>query len=129
MRTFPVVSCSLAMCLQIFIPIGAALAQDEPNTARVLLDQCTAYLSGHAEAPARITCENTISSTLRAVEAIRSIDREFKPPFCIRGGNLPSANQAALIFEKYARSHPDVLGLSPELVVISAMKEAYPCAR
>jgi hypothetical protein len=129
MRTFPLVSCSLAMCLQILTPIGTASAQQEPNTARVLLDQCTAYLSGHAEAPARITCENTILSTLRTIEALPSIGLEFKPPFCFRGGSAPSARQAAQIFEKYVRGHPDMLSQPAELVVISAMKDAYPCTR
>jgi hypothetical protein len=117
------------MCLPIVAFVGTSFAQEEPNSARVLADQCTAYLSGSAEPPARITCENTILSTLRTIEALPSIDLEFKPLFCFRDGSAPSARQAAQIFEKYVRDHPDMLSQPAELVVISAMKDAYPCTR
>ncbi len=105
-------------------PVQAPAAQ-QGNEARGLLRQCSAYIAGHSEIAAQMTCENTIWSILRTVEKIKIGQPDFRPPYC---GTEPSVRQAARLFVEYINTHPDALKQPAEYAVIDALKESYPCA-
>ena len=86
---------------------GRAAAEQQPNTAEALLHQCEAYVSGDAEALSRMTCENTIWSTLKAMDVSKTVDPKFKAPYCKPEGMEISVRQGADLFVKYVNEHPD----------------------
>ena len=106
---------------------GRAAAEQQPNTAEALLHQCEAYVSGDAEALSRMTCENTIWSTLKAMDVSKTVDPKFKAPYCKPEGMEISVRQGADIFVKYVNEHPDVLRYPAEHAVILAIRSVYPC--
>src|SRR6516162_6243495 len=74
----------------LLLAAAPAVAQQKPNTAERLLQQCQAYVSGNAEVMAQMTCENTIWSILKAMEASKS-DR-----FELQGALLQAPGPRAL---------------------------------
>jgi Rap1a immunity proteins len=106
---------------------GRAAAEQQPNTAEALLHQCEAYVSGDAEALSRMTCENTIWSTLKAMDVSKTVDPKFKAPYCKPEGMDISMRQGADVFVKYVNEHPDVLRYPAEHAVILAIRSVYPC--
>ena len=106
---------------------GRAAAEQQPNTAETLLQQCEAYAAGDAEVMSRMTCENTIWSTLKAMDVSKAVDAKFKAPYCKPEGTDISVRQGADIFVKYVNLHPDVLHYAAEHAVIMAIRNAYPC--
>ena len=106
---------------------GPAAAEQQPNTAEALLHQCEAYVSGDAEALSRMTCENTIWSTLKAMDVSKTVDPKFKAPYCKPEGMDISVRQGADIFVKYVNEHPDLLRYPAEHAVILAIRSVYPC--
>ena len=106
---------------------GRAAAEQQPNTAETLLQQCEAYAAGDAEVMSRMTCENTIWSTLKAMDVSKTVDAKFKAPYCKPEGMEISVRQGADIFVKYVNEHPDVLRYPAEHAVILAIRSAYPC--
>jgi hypothetical protein len=105
-----------------------AAAQQKPNAAEALLQQCQAYVSGNAEVMAQMTCENTIWSILKAMEASKAIDPSFRAPYCKPEGLDLSVERAARIFVEYVNIHPDLLRYPAEHAVLLAFRNAYPCA-
>ena len=107
---------------------AAPAAAQKPNTAEALLQQCQAYVSGNAEVMAQTTCENTIWSILKAMEASKAIDPSFRAPYCKPEGLDLSVERAARIFVEYVNIHPDLLRYPAEHAVLLALRNAYPCA-
>lgn len=104
-----------------------ALAQQKPNTAESLLRQCEAYVAHDAEVLSQMTCENTIWSTLRAMEASKSIESGFKTPYCKpEGRDIPVA-EAARLYVVYVNTHPELLREPAEKAVLLAVRSVYPC--
>jgi hypothetical protein len=110
-----------------FALIGRASAEQAPNEAHMLLEQCQAMLSGDAEIMARMTCENTIWSTLRAIERVRQDNPDMKPPYCLPGGREPSIGEAARLYVEYVNTHPETAHMAAEHALILALKASYPC--
>ena len=104
-----------------------AAAQQKPNTAEALLQQCQAYVSGNAEVMAEMTCENTIWSVLKSMEVSKAIAPSFKAPYCKPEGLELSVNWAAQIFVEYVNSHPDLLHYPAERSVPLARRNSCPC--
>ena len=119
----------LALLAAITLGFSAARAgaEQQPNTAETLLQQCEAYVAGDAEVMSRMTCENTIWSTLKAMDVSKAVDAKFKAPYCKPEGTDISVRQGADIFVKYVNLHPDVLHYAAEHAVILAIRNAYPC--
>src|SRR5262249_47553386 len=97
----------------------SGLAAQSPNAGRVLLQQCEAMLSGTAEITARMTCENTIWSTLRVIEGIRQENPSLKMQYCAPDGI--SLAQGAALYVKYVRTHPDTLDMPAEHALLRAL--------
>ena len=102
-------------------------AQQKPNTAEALLQQCRAYISGNAEVMAQMTCENTIWSVLKSMEVSKAIAPSFRAPYCKPEGLELSVNWAAQIFVEYVNSHPDLLHYPAERSVPLARRNSCPC--
>ena len=106
---------------------GHASGDQNPNEAGTLLRQCEAMLSGVAEITARMSCENTIWSTLKAMDVSKTVDANFKAPYCKPEGMDISVRQGADIFVRYVNEHPELLRYPAEHAVILAIRSAYPC--
>lgn len=107
---------------------GPARAAQEPSNAENLLQQCEAYISEDAENASRMTCENTIWSTLKAMDYSRKVDPAFKPPYCKPEGTQIPVREGADLYVKYVNEHPEVMHEPAEEAVILAIRSAYPCA-
>jgi hypothetical protein len=103
----------------------SGLAAQSPNAGRLLLQQCEAMLSGTAESTARMTCENTIWSTLRVIEQIRQDNPSLRLRYCAPD-NI-SLGQGATLYVRYVRTHPDALDMPAEHALLRALEAAYPC--
>ena len=126
-RLLPLLSATGAVLMAGILGTGTAAAEQQPNTAETLLHQCQAYVSGDAEALSRMTCENTIWSTLKAMDVSKTVDPKFTAPYCKPEGMDISVRQGADIFVKYVNEHPDVLRYPAEHAVILAIRSVYPC--
>ena len=104
---------------------GPAAAQQNSNEGGMLLRQCEAMLSGTAEIAARMTCENTIWSTLRAVERIKQENSSMKLGYC--APEQISVTQAAKLYVGYVNAHPETLHMPAEHALILALESTYPC--
>jgi Rap1a immunity proteins len=102
-------------------------AAQSPNKAGMLLRQCEAMLSRTAEAPALMTCENTIWSTLRAIEQIKLENPSLKLRYCAPGE--VSVARGAALYAAYVNAHPEALNMPAEHALILALEAAYPCPR
>ena len=118
---------SVAMAAMI-VSAGALGAQQQPNTAESLLTQCQAYVAEDSEVMSRMTCENTIWSTMKAMEVSKTLDASFKAPYCRPEAHDISVREAATLFVAYVNLHPDVLHLPAEHAVLMALRNSYPCA-
>jgi hypothetical protein len=96
---------------------GHASGDQNPNEAGTLLQQCEAMLSGVAEITARMSCENTIWSTMRAIEQIK-----LENP-----GVKIAVTRGAALYVEYVRAHPETVHESAEHALILALEAAYPC--
>jgi hypothetical protein len=105
-----------------------AAAPQAPNTTRELLRQCEAYVAEDAEDTSRMTCENTIWSTLKAMDFSKRLDPAFRPPYCKPEGTEISVRQGADLFVTYVNENPELLQEPAEKAVILAIRHAYPCA-
>jgi hypothetical protein len=103
-------------------PASAELKTNEPN---ILLQQCDAMLSRTAEITGRMACEDTISSTLRAIEQFKQDDPGMKLTYCAPGAI--SATQGATLYVEYVNTHPETARMLAEQTLILALKAAYPC--
>ena len=119
--------CLWALAAGTLLAAAPAAAQQKPNTAEALLQQCQAYISGNAEVMAEMTCENTIWSVLKSMEVSKAIAPSFKAPYCKPEGLELSVNWAAQIFVEYVNSHPDLLHYPAERAVLLALRNSYPC--
>ncbi len=120
--------CSLVLiAAAVFALIGRASAEQAPNEAHMLLDQCQAMLAGDAEVMARMTCENTIWSTLRAIERVQQENPQIKPPYCLPGGREPSIGEGARLYVEYVNTHPETAHMAAEHALILALRASYPC--
>ena len=125
----PIVShCLWALAAGTLLATAPAAAHQKPNTAEALLQQCRAYISGTGEVMAQMTCENTIWSVLKTMEASKAIDPSIRAPYCKPEGLELSVDWAARIFVEYVNSHPDLLRYPAEQAVLLALRNAYPCA-
>ena len=104
---------------------GPVCADQSPNGAKALLRQCEAMLSGEAEVEARMTCENTIWSSLQTIEAIEKQDLGTKPIYC--APQKISVVDGARLYVRFVNANPALLDLPAEHVLIQALKAAYPC--
>jgi len=120
---------ALIVAMAAILAAGSASAAQQPNTAETLLQQCEAYVSEDAENPSRMTCENTIWSTLQAVDFSKKVDPAFRPPYCKPEGTEISIREGADLFVKYVNEHPALLHDPAEHAVILSIRSAYPCAR
>ena len=89
----------------VILVAGSASAAQQANTVEMLLQQCEAYVSEDAENPSRMTCENTIWSTLQAMDVSRKVDPAFRPPYCKPEGTQISIREGADLFVKYVNEH------------------------
>jgi hypothetical protein len=112
----------------VILVAGSASAAQQANTVEMLLQQCEAYVSEDAENPSRMTCENTIWSTLQAMDVSRKVDPAFRPPYCKPEGTQISIREGADLFVKYVNEHPELLHDPAEKAVILSIRSAYPCA-
>jgi Rap1a immunity proteins len=103
-------------------PASAALKTNEPN---ILLQQCDAMLSCETEITGRMACEDTISSTLQAIEQFKQDDPGMKLAYCAPGEI--SATQGATLYVEHVKTHPETALMSAEQALILALKAAYPC--
>jgi Rap1a immunity proteins len=124
----PFLVAALVAAAAVLVAGPAWAAPQEPNTAEWLLRQCEAYVAEDAENPSRMTCENTIWSTLRAMDFSKKVDPAFKPPYCKPEGTEISIREGADLYVKYVNRHPEVLHEPAEHAVILAIRSAYPCA-
>ncbi len=104
---------------------GHASADQNVNEAGTLLRQCEAMLSGVAEVTARMSCENTIWSTMRAIEQIKLENPGMKIAYCAPGEI--SVTQGAKLYAAYVNAHPETVHTSAEHALILALEAAYPC--
>lgn len=102
-----------------------ASAEENSNDGGALLRQCEAMLSGTAEAEARMTCENTIWSTLRAIEGIEKETPGMKSVYCAPAE--VSIAEGARLYVRYVNANPATLHMPAEHILILALKAAYPC--
>ena len=109
----------------VLLSAGLATAQQNSNEGGMLLRQCEAMLSGTAEIAARMTCENTVWSTLRAVEQIKQENSSMKLGYCAPGEI--SVAQAAKLYVGYVNTHPETLHMPAEHALILALESFYPC--
>jgi hypothetical protein len=120
---------ALGACLLLWTASPTLAAPQEPNTAESLLHQCEAFVSEDAEVMSQMTCENTIWTTLKAMDFSKTIDPAFRPPYCKPSGQEISVREGAELFVKYVNEHPEVLHEPAEHAVILAIRSVYPCAR
>jgi len=104
---------------------GHASGDQNPYEAGTLLRQCEAMLSGVAELEARVSCENTIRSTMRATEEIKLENPGTKIAYCAPG-EIP-VTRGATLYVEYVNTHPETVHASPEHALILALEAAYPC--
>ena len=104
---------------------GHASGDQNPNEAGTLLRQCEAMLSGVAEITARMSCENTIWSTMRAIEQIKLENPGMKIAYCAPGEI--SVTRGATLYVEYVNAHPETVHGSAEHALILALEAAYPC--
>ena len=104
---------------------GRASGDQNPIEAGTLLRQCEAMLSGVAEVTARLSCENTIRSTMRAIEQIKLENPGMKIAYCAPGEI--SVTRGATLYVEYVNAHPETVHTSPEHALILALEAAYPC--
>jgi hypothetical protein len=100
-------------------------SEENPNEGGALLRQCEAMLSGTAEAEARMTCENTIWSTLRAIEGVEKETPGMKSVYCAPAAI--SIAEGARLYVRYLNATPSALHMPAEHVLILSLKSAYPC--
>ena len=82
--------CLWALAAGTLLAAAPAAAQQKPNTAEALLQQCQAYVSGNAEVMAEMTCENTIWSVLKSMEVSKgSLRASGRPIASPRGSSSP----------------------------------------
>ena len=102
-----------------------AVAEQNSNEGGMLLRQCEAMLSGTAEITARMTCENTVWSTLRAVERIKQENPKIQLGYCAPGEI--SIAQGAKLYVVCVNTHPEAVHMPAEHVLILALEAVYPC--
>ena len=98
---------------------------ENSKEAGTLLRQCEAMLSGEAEITARMNCENTIWSTMRAIEQIKLENPGMKIAYCAPGE--VSVTRGATLYVEYVNLHPESVHTSAEHALILALEAAYPC--
>ena len=125
MRRRPSPGLLLLVCTAALLSAGRAAGQQNSNEGGMLLRQCEAMLSGTAEIAARMTCENTVWSTLRAVEQIKQENSSMKVGYCAPG--QISVAQAAKLYVEYVNTHPETLRIPAEHALILALESFYPC--
>jgi hypothetical protein len=116
---------AIAWAIALLAP-GRVSAGQNPNEASMLLQQCEAMLSGNAEITARMSCENTIWSTLRVVERIKLDNPGMKIAYCAPGEI--SVTNAATLYVGYVNTHPETVHMPAEHALILALEAAYPCS-
>jgi hypothetical protein len=104
---------------------GPVLSGQNPNEGGMLLQQCEAMLSGRAEIEGRMRCQNTIGSTLRAIDWIKQENPKIKLAYCAPGE--VSVAEGAKLYVAYVNTHPSTIHMPAEHVLIQALEAAYPC--
>jgi Rap1a immunity proteins len=116
--------CLIALFV-VLVDAAPALSGQNPNEGGMLLQQCEAMLSGTAEIEARLRCENTVGSTLRAVDWIKQENPKIKLAYCAPGE--VSVVAGARLYVAYVNTHPSTIHMPAEQVLIQALEAAYPC--
>ena len=104
--------CLWALAAGTLLAAAPAAAQQKPNTAEALLQQCQAYISGNAEVMAEMTCENTIWSVLKSMGVSKAIAPSFRAPYCKPEGLELSVNWAAQNLRRIRQQSPRPVALS-----------------
>lgn len=107
--------------------VGTGLTAAEPNTNKpdMLLQQYHAMLSRKAGIVARVGCQDTIASTLRAIEQLKPDDPGMELAYCAPGEI--SATQGATLYVKYVNTHPQTGHVPAKRALILALKATNPC--
>jgi len=116
----------MAVVLGLFLAFPGARAAEGPMNGSRLLEYCQeAEKENPANAFRAAYCMAYVDGTLRGWEAGAYV-RDGSPNYCLP----PSATlgQLVKVVSRYLSDNPSALGGRGEILVITAVQKAYPCA-
>jgi hypothetical protein len=103
-------------------------------SGRQLLQQCDALMRGASVTGDQVTLPRDRAAAecwvyMAAIQDLSATVERENGPSLLGSCVPPSARRMEIVaaFVKYARSHPDELGLRATAIVIPALMEAFPC--